>query len=115
MKLREIVENIKQSQIYKLRGQETILGYRVKLFNTDTLKFDFYDFSARTIENSDININNIPDVGYIDVKKIDNVWYSEAEIQGKVVIAECKTLEQIQYILKKLSFVYKYKEATVNV
>lgn len=110
MKLREIVENIKKSELFKLRDPQTgeVKGYRMKLFNVNTQSFEFYDFSATLIEPS---ITNRKDIGYIDVKLVNGVWYSDAEIKGSISIQGIGVKEQAVYYLSQLEPVYSYRDA----
>lgn len=113
MKLREIVENIKKSELYKLRDTQTgdVKGYRIKLFNINTQSFEFYDFSATLIEPP---MANRKDIGYIDVRLVNGVWYSDAEIRGSISIQGIGVKEQAAYYLNQLEPVYAYKDLVLQ-
>ena len=115
MTLREIVENIKKSEIFKLRSSDnTIIGYRIKIFNVNSQKFEYYDFGSK-VQGIDKITSIVKDWGYIDVSKINNLWLSQAEIDKTITVLECKSLQEVESIINKLFYIYKYKEEPVNV
>ena len=104
MTLREVLENIKKSEIYQLKTGETLLGYRVKLFNPNTLQFDYYDFSIETVSK----IPNLEEKPIIELVQRNGFWLSEAEATGKIKVLTCETQTQITQILNRVKIVLDY-------
>jgi hypothetical protein len=108
MRLREILEKIKKSELYKLRYNQQVLGYRVKMFNTKTFQYDYYDISIGVKHHKQSFIDSIKDIGYIDIFLVNNIWCSQAEADGKIVSKECKTDSDADMLLSKLEEIYKF-------
>ena len=51
MTLTEKLNYVKQSELYKLAYNGKVLGLRVKIFNSETEKFNYYDFELDLIKS----------------------------------------------------------------
>ena len=105
MILRDIIDGIKESDIFKLQTKTgQLIGYRVKIYNVNKLDFDYYDFGT-SIAN---NITYKQNWTMIELIQVPNGWATEAEIKGTIQVRECKSQDEVNMVLKQLEKVYKY-------
>lgn len=104
MTLREVLDNIRKSNVFQLKSNNTLLGYRVKLFNTETLVFNYYDFSIETVSI----LPNLNDCPIVELIQKDGYWASEAEISGKISVLTCEDKTQISKILNRVKIIMDY-------
>ena len=80
MTIREKLNLIKQTQIYRLVYENDLRGFRLSMYNADTESLEYYDFIIEMINDENImkylqdNLNDLP-----VLKLINNGDYLETE------------------------------------
>lgn len=109
MSVLTLLNNVKESNIYKLTYDNKPVGLRIKYFNTITAKFDYYDFELDTIGSSQElrdYINSIQkDLLCIPLKEMNGLLISEEEIKNNIVISEFKDTNQAKDIIQKIKLI----------
>ena len=117
MKIKERLEKLKSSGVFKLEYEGKILGLRICIFNLDTCKYDYYDFRLRSIESQNLKdrINQVVSAGGSKVDKlisVNNMLVTESEIKSGAVITALEDNKVIESLIMKLEKVITYvKEA----
>lgn len=112
MKIREILYNLNQSEIFKLVFNGKAVGLRVKSFNVETEKFDYYDFDVENIKNQGLMnfIKSIKNMNVIELRRTGNgLLMSDDEIQNGVVIQEFENETVAMRVLHPFIRIYKLK------
>lgn len=115
MTLNEKLIKIKESEIYKLVFENSVLGLRVKSFNVNTDKFEYYDFSLDIIKSKELIdfINGINGIKSIALIRRDGMFLSGAELNNNLVIQEFEDTGVAKQVLTKVKVVYDYCSNTV--
>lgn len=115
MTLAEKLNLIKQSELYKLSYNGKVLGLRVKIFNSETEKFNYYDFELDLIKSKDLVdfVKGLHGMKSIALKKQNDLLLSGAEINNNVVIQEFKDPGVAEDVLFKLKLIYDSKNKSV--
>ena len=111
MTLFEKLEHIKQSELYKLAYNGKVLGLRVKIFNSETEKFNYYDFELDLIKSKDLKdfVKGLQSMKSIALKEHNGLLMSGAEINNNIVIQEFKDTGVAEDVLSKLKLIYESK------
>ena len=115
MTLKEILNNVKQSEICKLKAYGRILGLRVKCFNVNTCMFEYYDFELEIITNQDVKnfVNSInssmKSIELIPVVGSTGLLMSKEEIEGSITVGNFDTEADAIKVLHPFIRIYKYK------
>lgn len=112
--LNEKVAKTKESEIYKLVFENSVLGLRVKCFNVNTDKFEYYDFSLDIIKNKELMdfLNGIKGMKSIALIRKDGLLLSGAELNNNLVIQEFEDTGVAEQVLNKVRIVYDYNSNT---
>lgn len=115
MTLAEKLNLIKQSELYKLSYNGKVLGLRVKIFNSETEKFNYYDFELDLIKSKDLIefVKSLHGMKSIALKMQNDLLLSGAEINNNVVIQEFKDPGVAEDVLFKLKLIYDSKNKSV--
>lgn len=115
MTLVEKLNLIKQSELYKLSYNGKVLGLRVKIFNSETEKFNYYDFELDLIKSKELVdfVKGLHGMKSIALKKQNDLLLSGAEINNNVVIQEFKDSGVAEDVLSKLKLIYDSKNKSV--
>lgn len=115
MTLAEKLNMIKQSELYKLSYNGKVLGLRVKIFNSETEKFNYYDFELDLIKSKELVdfVKGLHGMKSIALKKQNDLLLSGAEINNNVVIQEFKDSGVAEDVLFKLKLIYDSKNKSV--
>lgn len=115
MTLAEKLNLIKQSELYKLSYNGKVLGLRVKIFNSETEKFNYYDFELDLIKSKDLVdfVKGLHGMKSIALKKQNDLLLSGAEINNNVVIQEFKDPGVAEDVLFKLKLIYNSRNKSV--
>lgn len=115
MTLAEKLNLIKQSELYKLAYNGKVLGLRVKIFNSETEKFNYYDFELDLIKSKELVdfVKDLHGMKSIALKKQNDLLLSGAEINNNVVIQEFKDSGVAEDVLFKLKLIYDSKNKSV--
>lgn len=115
MTLTEKLNLIKQSELYKLSYNGKVLGLRVKIFNSETEKFNYYDFELDLIKSKELVdfVKGLHGMKSIALKKQNDLLLSGAEINNNVVIQEFKDSGVAEDVLFKLKLIYDSKNKSV--
>lgn len=115
MTLVEKLNLIKQSELYKLAYNGKVLGLRVKIFNSETEKFNYYDFELDLIKSKELVdfVKGLHGMKSIALKKQNDLLLSGAEINNNVVIQEFKDSGVAEDVLFKLKLIYDSKNKSV--
>lgn len=115
MTLVEKLNLIKQSELYKLAYNGKVLGLRVKIFNSETEKFNYYDFELDLIKSKELVdfVKGLHGMKSIALKKQNDLLLSGAEINNNVVIQEFKDTWVAEDVLFKLKLIYDSKNKSV--
>ena len=115
MTLAEKLNLIKQSELYKLAYNGKVLGLRVKIFNSETEKFNYYDFELDLIRSKELVdfVKGLHGMKSIALKKQNDLLLSGAEINNNVVIQEFKDSGVAEDVLFKLKLIYDSKNKSV--
>lgn len=115
MTLAEKLNLIKQSELYKLAYNGKVLGLRVKIFNSETEKFNYYDFELDLIKSKELVdfVKGLHGMKSIALKKQNDLLLSGAEINNNVVIQEFKDTGVAEDVLFKLKLIYDSKNKSV--
>lgn len=114
MTLKEILNNVKQSEICKLKADGKILGLRVKYFNVNTCMFEYYDFELEIITNQGVKnfINSInSSMQSIELIHHNGLLASKEEIEGSITVGNFDTEADAIKVLHPFIRIYKYKES----
>lgn len=111
MTLVEKLNLVKQSELYKLAYNSKVLGLRVKIFNSETEKFNYYDFELDLIKSKELVdfVKGLHGMKSIALKKQNDLLLSGAEINNHVVIQEFKDSGVAEDVLFKLKLIYDNK------
>lgn len=112
MTLRETLDNLKKSEIYKLVFEGHILGLRVKTYNIDKGCFNYYDFETSIISNQGVKdfINSInKQMKSIELQRYNGLLMSKDEVENGITIMEFEDEAQASLILQPFIRIYKYK------
>ena len=111
MTIREILDKTKESEIFKLTYNNQILGLRVKRFNVNTCKFEYYDFELDVVKNRDIIafVKGIVNMKSIPLHQHNNLLMSEAEIHNNLVIQEFEDTAAAEKVLSEIEMIYNQK------
>ena len=115
MTLREILDNVKQSEIYKLKADGKIVGLRVKYFNVNVCKFEYYDFELDIITNQGVKnfVNSInSSMHSIDLIHYNGLLASKEEIDGSIAVGNFETEDDVIKVLQPFIRIYRYKNNT---
>lgn len=115
MTLAEKLNLIKQSELYKLAYNGKVLGLRVKIFNSETEKFNYYDFELDLIKSKELVdfVKGLHGMKSIALKKQNDLLLSGAEINNNVVIQEFKDSGVAEDVLFKLKLIYDSKNKSI--
>lgn len=115
MTLVEKLNLIKQSELYKLSYNGKVLGLRVKIFNSETEKFNYYDFELDLIKSKELVdfVKGLHGMKSIALKKQNDLLLSGAELNNNVVIQEFKDSGVAEDVLFKLKLIYDSKNQSV--
>lgn len=115
MTLAEKLNLIKQSELYKLSYNGKVLGLRVKIFNSETEKFNYYDFELDLIKSKELVdfVKRLHGMKSIALKKQNDLLLSGAELNNNVVIQEFKDPGVAEDVLFKLKLIYDSKNKSV--
>lgn len=115
MTLVEKLNLIKQSELYKLAYNGKVLGLRVKIFNSETEKFNYYDFELDLIKSKELVdfVKGLHGMKSIALKKQNDLLLSGAEINNNVVIQEFKDSGVAEDVLFKLKLIYDSKNKSI--
>ena len=113
MNVKSILSKIKESEIYKLVLDGDVIGLRVKVYNVELGNFDYYDFTLRTVENNkairDFINSNQNSFSSIKLIEYNDVYSSEDEINGTIVVKEFKDEANVVNVLRPMVDIYRYK------
>lgn len=110
MTLREILDNAKQSEIYKLRCDGKIIGLRVKRYNVNTGQFEYYDFETSIILNMNVrNFINGLSMKTIELNHVNGLLMSEAEVRGEIIVGNFETEAEAVKALQPFIRIYKLR------
>lgn len=115
MTLAEKLNLIKQSELYKLAYNGKVLGLRAKIFNSETEKFNYYDFELDLIKSKELVdfVKGLHGMKSIALKKQNDLLLSGAEINNNVVIQEFKDSGVAEDVLFKLKLIYDSKNKSI--
>lgn len=112
MTLREMLDQIKKSEIYKLKVDNTIIGLRVKSFNVNTCQFEYYDFELDIIHNQGVQnfINSIHNsLNTIDLIRHNGLLVSQEELNGQIKVGNFNNEADAIRVLHPFIKIYRYK------
>jgi hypothetical protein len=111
MTLQEKLTYVKQSEISKLKFNNSILGLRTKYFDVNTDTFEYYDFELDVIKNQKVrNFINSLNMNSIELHRDGNgLLISDDEEKNNVIVKEFKDEEDAIRVLSVFPKIYKYK------
>lgn len=112
MVLRDKLNKLKESEIFKLDFDGTLLGFRIKCYNTETDVFDYFDFELGLLTDKTVIdfIKGIKDMRTVSLVRDGNgLLVSKAELEHGVVIKEFEDESSALAVLRVLMRVYAYK------
>lgn len=111
MKLREMFNHIRESEIIKLTYQGSLIGLRISVFDPDAQGFKVYDFDKKYVQDKKIQSflsNNMNNFRAQELMPHNNSFMTSDEISGAVQVLELKSAEETDKILTKVKAVYEY-------
>lgn len=114
MNLNEKIEKIKQSELYKLSFEGKVLGLRVKIYNSNTDKFNYYDFELELIKSKALIdfVKSIENMKSIALKRENGMLLSGSEINNNIIIQEFEDTVAAESVLSSLKFIYETKKSS---
>ena len=112
MKLTDRLNELKKSELYKLKYNGNIVGYRCRYFDVKDEKFKRFDFRLDYIDNPDIvSFINSLDCRIISVvsSSNDNMVLNDFEVFKNVLLYKFRNKDEIINILGFLPRIYQYK------
>lgn len=111
MTLTEKLECIKQSELYKLSFEGKVLGLRVKIYNSEIEKFNYYDFELELIKSKELVdfVKGLQCMKSITLKRQNGMLLSGAELNNNIVIQEFEDSGVAESVLYKLKMIYDSK------
>ena len=116
MTLREKLNKLKSSEIYKLEYNGSPIGLRIKIYNVDVNQYDYYDFALSIVRHDSLKnkINALQSrMSVLQMVDCDDGYATQDELSGLVKIEEFKSEEQIVKILEQLVYVYECGKADI--
>ena len=112
MSIRNIINNIKESNIYKLICNGKIVGLRVKYFEHSLNSFIYYDLDLDKANSSDFlrsYISTSNNLRLIELHEKGGLLISDDELANNIIIQEFRNLDHAVAIIKKI---IQIKEST---
>lgn len=113
MTLREKLDKLKLSEIYKLKYDGKVVGLRVKVYNVSSDNYDYYDFSLSIIENESIKkfINSIESgLNSINLVQSGDLLITKEELNGSISVMEFKSEREAVSVLNAVVYVYECRK-----
>lgn len=111
MLLSEKISMLYKSEILRLNWQGSTVGLRVKMFNVNTDKFDYYDFSIKYVTSSQVREFLSRQKFKIDeLYEHNGVLMTKDEIQSSYIVKEFKSEDEALDILIPLVKLYNMKK-----
>jgi len=111
MSLSGVIKELKKSEIMVAKINSNVVGFRTKVYNTDTRKFEYYDFDKAVVGGSqelkDYINNNVKSFRVIPLRLNNGMYMSDEEINGQISVQNFKDTSQAVKIIGK---VVKIKE-----
>lgn len=114
MKISEKIAKIKQSEIFKVYFNDSLVGFRVKQYDFVNDKFLYYDFVLKMVSSNEeiksyINKNQRK---FRSLKLIPHggIYATQDEIDGKIVVSELKDEMKAMSVILPVIKVYMIKE-----
>lgn len=114
MSFKEDLNNMMDSEVFKLTLAGKIEGFRLKIYDYGSKEFNYYDFATSTVEG------DIACKQYLQSNKdklrgiplVDNgtQLITKEEAEGKIVVKESKSVEELVRLLKLVFEVEKVKK-----
>lgn len=114
MILREKLNKIKASEIYKLEYNGSPIGLRIKIYNVDLDQYNYYDFALSVVKHESIKkkINELQsEMTTLQMVDCEGGYATTEELSGVVTVKEFKSEEQIVEVLKQIVYVYECRKA----
>lgn len=106
MGLKAVVDKLKESCVFRLEYEGRFVGLRVKWYNVGVSCFEYYDFTLRTVQNNhevrDFVNGNYQSFGVVKLLEHGDLYMSEDEIAGRIVVQEFKDEESAVAVLRPL-------------
>lgn len=113
MTLRQKLDNVESSEIFKLVFEGKILGLRIKFFNVNTEVFEYYDFNTSIISHQDVKnfLNKIAsNMKSLELIRTGNgLLMTDDEINNHTVIGEFENESNAIKVLVPFIRIYKMK------
>lgn len=113
MKLREIFDSIRKSEIIRLTYQQKFIGLRVYCFDPDIENFKVYDFDKKYVKDKQLQnflTNNMQAFRGQELIPYNNSFMTQDEIDGAVEVLELKDAAETEKILDKVKRVFEYNQ-----
>ena len=110
MNLREKLNSIKESELYKLSLDGEVLGIRAKLFNSSTEKFMYADFSMQVLSTGLVSFikSKLGSLKTLSLIRHNGKLVTKSELENQVEVTELKDAGVLDCFID----IYAYKEAT---
>ncbi len=117
MRITEILDSVKKSEVFALTYEGKVLGLRVKYFDVNTLDFCFYDFRLRLV-SGDTVLRDFIESHQKEFTKValiekDGILASQAELDGRITANEFESENDAIATLRRVKDVYDYKKGGV--
>lgn len=113
MTLAEKLGMLKESELFKLVFEGRVLGLRVKIYNVNSDKFEYYDFEAELLHDKQMIrfVNSVQKtLGTIALRRDGNgSLVSDEELKGGIKIAEFENEADAVRVLSQLQKIYEAK------
>lgn len=113
MTLAEKLTHIRESELFKLDFEGRTLGLRVKFFNANADKFEYYDFELETIsKNKEIVtfVKSIKNMRSIVLHRDGKgLLVSDEEVKNNLIIQEFESEADAVRVLEPLRKIYELR------
>lgn len=111
MRFTSVLDNIKQSRIYRLKHEGELKGLRMKVYNTSTDSFDYYDFAVSTVKENDkcseFIGRHLKDFEALELVRVnEGTLATRDEIDGTITVKESKSVDELVLLVRLVSEVY---------
>ena len=104
MSLSKVIAQLKESGFSCLVNGKQIMGVRAKLFDEPTRKFQYFDFSVDCLDadNKKYIKENLGNMAKIKLIDKGNMWLTQEEIDGGVVVQEINEIPTINELVSRI-------------
>lgn len=111
MSAKAIIQNLKESKIYKLMYNGKVYGLRVKWFNIETNSFDYYDmqtqFVVSNVKVKEFLRNEQKRFDTLQLKQVGTSLATQDELDGKIIVTEFKDEANAIRVIEPMMYLYK--------